>query len=161
VVSISRGRIQWPRVIPIGMKSGPSLLLAYDLERAVRLESAIAVAYWWGVTQATVSRWRRALGVGRMTEGTTRLLLHNAQAGAKVLRGVKLDDAQVERRWRTARELDLGQHLQGGAGYNGTRPWTADEVALLATPDDEAVAARTGRTLNAVRVKRQRVSRRG
>jgi hypothetical protein len=96
-----------------------------------------------------------------MTPGTTRLLLHNAQAGANVLRGVKLDEAQVERRRQTAQELNLGQYVQGGAGLNGTRPWIVDEVALLATLDDDAVAAKTGRTPNAVRVKRQRVSRRG
>ena len=45
-------------------------ILTGDLARAVRVESAAAVASWWGVSRATVGRWRRALGVGRMNEGT-------------------------------------------------------------------------------------------
>jgi hypothetical protein len=77
-----------------------------------------------------------------------------------VLRGVKLDEEQVERRHQTAQEMDLGQYLQGGAGHNGTRPWTADELALLDTLPDEEVAARLDRTPNAVRLRRQR-GRRG
>jgi hypothetical protein len=161
VVSISAGPIPWPKVIPLGQRSQPSLLLAGDLERAVRVESVAAVCYWWGVSGRTVWNFRKALGVGRMTEGTTRLLLHNAQAGADVLRGVKLDEAQVEQRRRTAVELNLGQYVQGGAGYNGTRPWTDDELALLGTMPDADLAARIGRTLNAVRVMRGRAGRRG
>jgi hypothetical protein len=45
-------------------------ILAADLARAVRTESAQAVAYWWSVSRETVGRWRRALHVARMTEGT-------------------------------------------------------------------------------------------
>ena len=44
-----------------------------DLARAVRIESEQAVMRWWGVGQDTVRKWRRALGVGATTEGTSRL----------------------------------------------------------------------------------------
>jgi hypothetical protein len=39
------------------------------LAKAVRLEAAVVICHWWGVAPNTVSRWRRALGVGRKTEG--------------------------------------------------------------------------------------------
>src|SRR5262249_47390473 len=44
-----------------------------DLAEAVRRESALAVAYWWGVKPQTVTVWRNALGVGPLNEGTHRL----------------------------------------------------------------------------------------
>jgi len=45
-------------------------ILTGDLVKAVRTESNQAVAYHWGVSRWTVARWRRALGLGRMTPGT-------------------------------------------------------------------------------------------
>jgi hypothetical protein len=44
-----------------------------DLAEAVRRESATALCSWWGVTGQTVRKWRRALGVGAITEGTSQL----------------------------------------------------------------------------------------
>lgn len=57
----------WPRIRRKG-PAGP--VLTSDLARAVRTESAKAVAYWWGVNVSQVQRWRRELGVDRVTEGT-------------------------------------------------------------------------------------------
>lgn len=63
--------ISWPR----RRKSGrPALILCGDLVRAVQTESSEAVAYWWGVGVTKVWMWRKALGVGRVTEGTRKLL---------------------------------------------------------------------------------------
>jgi hypothetical protein len=39
----------------------------------VRRESAQAVGHWWEVCPETVWRWKKALGVGPTTEGTSRL----------------------------------------------------------------------------------------
>jgi hypothetical protein len=94
-------------------------------------------------------------------EGLQGTLTFHSTLGPIQIAGVKLDEAQVERRRHTAQEMNLGQYIQPCPSPNGSRPWTADELALLATLDDEAVAARTGRSPNAVRVKRQRVNRRG
>src|SRR5262245_60697576 len=52
------------RVWPVGRKrqKGPitrSIVLYGDLVKAVRRESAQAVAHWWGVSNFTVSKWRR------------------------------------------------------------------------------------------------------
>ena len=51
----------------------PSLIVCGELVRAVKQESVAAVAHHWGVCETTVWKWRIALGVGRMTEGTTQL----------------------------------------------------------------------------------------
>ena len=75
LVGLSAGRIPWP----VGQRgSAKSLAVFGGLAEAVRRESATAVCHWWGVTAQTVSRWRRALGVGPVTEGTHRLKSANA-----------------------------------------------------------------------------------
>jgi DNA-binding XRE family transcriptional regulator len=62
--------IPWPRALKTGV---PSLIVCGDLARAVRSESELAIAHHWGVGLTTVWKWRQALGVDRMNEGTTRL----------------------------------------------------------------------------------------
>src|SRR5262249_31988705 len=74
-------------------------------------------------------------------------------SGAEQLRGRRLTADQVQRRRRTARELDLGQYLP--KGYHGPW-WTKAEVAMLGRLPDEEVARRTGRTADAVRHKREK-----
>jgi len=64
---------------------------------------------------------------------------------------------QVERRRRTARELDLGGFLH--KGHYGPW-WTKSEVTLLGRVPNEEVARRTGRSTDAVRQKRQAMERR-
>src|SRR5262249_52013493 len=51
-----------------------TLILYGDLEKAVRRESAVAVAHWWGVSVQTVWAWRKALDVPPLTDGPRRLL---------------------------------------------------------------------------------------
>lgn len=63
--------ISWPRRKKTGKAS---LILTEELARAVRAESSEAIAFWWGVSTAKVWMWRKALGVGRVTEGTRKLL---------------------------------------------------------------------------------------
>jgi transposase-like protein len=148
-------RISWPRCRPLDVpRSHPSLLVDEELARAIRQESAAAIRYRWGVCSGVVHRWRKAFGVGRTNcPGSQRLIRDASEQGASRLRGVKLPPEQVERRRRTAAELDLGRHLQ--PGYHGPR-WTRAELALLGKLPDEEVAARVGRTPEAVRVKRTR-----
>lgn len=63
--------IPWPRRKKTGRAS---LILTAELARAVRAESEEAICHWWGVSAGTVWKWRKALGVGRVTEGTRKLL---------------------------------------------------------------------------------------
>jgi hypothetical protein len=53
-----------------------------------------------------------------------------------------------------AKALNLGRHIPHGC--HGAW-WTDEELALLGTLPDAEFAARIGRTLTAVRVKRQKV----
>jgi hypothetical protein len=63
-----------PMPWPVGKRGSARSLVVYgQLARAVRRESAQAVAHWWVVTPQTVWVWRKALGVGPVTEGTRRL----------------------------------------------------------------------------------------
>jgi hypothetical protein len=67
---------------------------------------------------------------------------------------VPLPPDQVERRRQTARALNLGRHLH--KGYHGPR-WSDADLALLGTAPDAEVAARVGRSAQAVRIKRSRL----
>jgi hypothetical protein len=58
--------------------------------------------------------------------------------------------AQVERRRQAARAPDLAQAPKAGPGAG----WTAGQLALLGIYRDDRVAALTGHSANAVRVKR-------
>jgi Ni/Co efflux regulator RcnB len=72
VTGWSDAPIPWP----IGQRPGRgsrALVVLGGLADAVRLESNQAVAYWFGVTPQTVTRWRKALAGPRSNEGTHRL----------------------------------------------------------------------------------------
>lgn len=70
VGGLTDGRIPWPRLLKNGK---PALIVCGDLARAVRSESELAISYWWGVSVTTIWKWRQALDVPRMNEGTGRL----------------------------------------------------------------------------------------
>jgi hypothetical protein len=53
-----------------------------------------------------------------------------------------------------ALDLNLGRHLI--KGWHAPR-WTAEQLALLGTIPDEEVAAKTGRSVSAVRRKREKL----
>ena len=62
--------IQWPITHRHAIDKRPSLILCGDMVKAIRQESASAVAHHFGVTAQTVTKWRKALGVDRQTPGT-------------------------------------------------------------------------------------------
>lgn len=67
----STGPIPWPRRKKAGRHS---LILCGDLIRAVRTESVAAIAWWFGVSETTVWKWRVTLGVDiNNNAGTQRL----------------------------------------------------------------------------------------
>jgi hypothetical protein len=146
-------RIPWPRCLPVGTKGHPSLLVDEELARAIRHESAAALRFWWGVSTGVAHRWRAAFGVGRVNcEGTHRLMCAASERGAAYYRGKRLPPDQVERRRRTAVEKNLAQYIR--PGYNLGPWWSPAELRLLGKLPDEDVAAKVGRTHNAVRIKR-------
>lgn len=63
----SEAPIRWPRRLKTGR---PSLIVTERLADAIRTESSEAIQHYWGVGPVTVAKWRRLLGVDRMTPGT-------------------------------------------------------------------------------------------
>jgi hypothetical protein len=68
LTGLSSAPIPWPTARNRGR---PYLVVFGALAEAVRRESNLAVAYWWGVTSQTVTVWRKALGVGPVNPGTS------------------------------------------------------------------------------------------
>jgi hypothetical protein len=63
--------IPWP--IGKGGRGRHSLVVYKGLARVVRRESEQAICHCFGVRTTTVWKWRKALGIGPLTEGTSRL----------------------------------------------------------------------------------------
>ena len=146
--------IPWPRCRTLdGPGGGSGLLVDEELARAVRHESAAAVMRWWGASHNAVQNWRRALGVGRTNnEGTHRLIQGSAEKGAEAVKAREWTEEEREQRRLLNAEKGLADNLI--LGYHGPL-WTPEDIALLGTLPDEEVARRTGRTVNAVRLKRE------
>jgi hypothetical protein len=155
VMSWTDARISWPRGIPVGGRGAPSIIVTSELERAIRNESASAIAYWWGVNITLVSRWRKAFGVTLISNPRFHELIQaNSSKGADVSRGVPLTPEVRKERRRRAVEDGYAQRLR--EGYRRTHQWPAEHLALLGTMPDAEVAALTGRSVNAVRINRER-----
>jgi len=158
VTSWSAAPIPWPRCRALeGTHGGGSgLLLTGDLVHAVRNESAAAVCWHWGVTAGVVWRWRKALGIRRDgTEGSRRLIQAASAAGGKAIQERGFTDEHCDERSRLARWLNLAQYLPKD-GHGRGPPWSREHLQLLGTLPDADVAARIGRTEEAVRVMRSR-----
>ena len=148
-------RLRWPCALLYGQRSP---ILTGDLVRAVRTESAMAVAWWWEVSRNLVHRWRVCLSVGRKTPGTLRLRRkcatftaeerERAHATQRTAAYRKKCSDYRRRYWRARRRAGKGAHA-------GHRLWTAREIRLFGTASDAAVGRRIGRTKAAVANKRR------
>ena len=155
ITSITDAPIPWPRCRALGGRGGSGPWLGGDLEEAVRRESAAAVRFWWRLSAATVRKMRTALGVTRTNnEGTQRLVWQAAVRGSEAIKDHEWTEAERAARRRLNAELRLDRNLR--LGYHGPH-WTKAELDLLGRLPDEALAARTGRTANGVRVMRTRL----
>lgn len=93
IVGTHDARIPWP----VGKdERSKSLVLFGDLAKAIRQETAQAVAYWWGVKSETVWRWRRALGVTNTPAATQRRAAYCRGENGKAMRA-KIDFTNPER----------------------------------------------------------------
>jgi hypothetical protein len=147
--------IPWPRCRALHHRGGSGLLVTAELRRAILSESAAALKHWLGVGTKAVWAWRKSFGVSRTgTDGSRRLHRASSEKGAARTRGKALPAEQVERR-RPTRAPGLAEYLRGKR-WAGTG-WTAEQLALLGTVPDDVVAARFGRSENAVRVWRGRL----
>ncbi len=156
VTSITAAPVPWPRVQPCEQRGGCGLLVTAELVTAIRTESAAALKYHFGASTTTVWKWRKAFGVGgrATTPGSASAIRAAAQKGADAVKAKEWTDAELNGKAATSKRLGLrlvGRWTVGG--------WTAGEVTLLAGRTDAEVAARTGRTLDAVRLKRRAVGK--
>jgi hypothetical protein len=149
VTSWTGARLAWPRCLPVGVRSRPGLLVNDELLRAIRTESAAALKHWFGVSSKAVWQWRKAFGIGRAeTEGSRRLIQAAADQGATVLRGKLVPREQVRRTTATRKRLGLRPDRWGKTG------WKPEDLALLGTKPDDELAAKLGRSVKAVTVRR-------
>jgi hypothetical protein len=72
ITGITDAPIPWP-LCSLGSGGRHSLVVYKDLAKAVRRESEQAICHWWNVCPTCVWKWRRALVVGIVNEGTRRL----------------------------------------------------------------------------------------
>jgi hypothetical protein len=143
VIGWSNAPIPWPKCIRLEPpRTGRGLLIDDELARAIRHESVVAVAHWWGVSLSTVGHWRTALEVTRTNnEGTHRLVL-----GA-------IGETLASRYGKRGRRGEA-RSVRGRVAV-----WTPEEVAQLGAVPDAEVARRTGRSLGAVNKKREALGR--
>ncbi|MBM3982940.1 MAG: hypothetical protein FJ304_22245, partial [Planctomycetes bacterium] len=146
--------IPWPRCQPRGAQGGSGLWVNDTLVRAIRTESAQALAHWFGVDSTVVWRWRTAFGVsGRAatTRGTKALVRAAAKKGAAALKAKVWTTAERAAKRRIAKKLKLRPNPRWQPGQGA---WSAAEVAALGTDSDAAVAKALGRTTRAVAAQR-------
>lgn len=150
---LSEGPIPWPCTGGGGGKRGKgSIVLCGDLVRAVKAESSLAIQYWWGVSVATVLRWRAALEVEQFNEGTRELYRQNVPrifTREKTKLGHRLAATPQVR----AKALETWR----SRGIASEIRWTDEQDALLGTMPDQEVALRMGCSDGAVRRRRCRL----
>jgi hypothetical protein len=153
VTGFHDGRIPWPRVRVRGARGGAGLWINDDLKRAILTESAKALMYWFGVGCNAVCNWRRAFEVkGKFgTVGSKRANHAAAFAGGKAMKEKDWTDEEPDAKAETAKRYGT---KPGARWTPATGGWTTKEVTLLGTDQDEVIAERIGRTVEAVRCKR-------
>jgi hypothetical protein len=149
-------RIPWP----LGYsreRGGSSALIVYgDLARAVRTESNQAVCFWFGITPQTVSKWRKALGVGLTNAGTHRLRSDYQQAPwARRARAKAVAKARDPDRRAKIAAAKRGRARPTPPGWvpNGTA-WTEAADELVRTLPPAEAAERTGHPLGSIYTRR-------
>ena len=119
------------------------------------MESAAALMFWFGVGEHAVWRWRRAFVVGPgkfPTPGSKKAHRYASQAGAAAAKAKEWTDAECDARAELCKRLPS---IDPAVAGRTAGEWTPAEVKLLGKLPDE-VAVRIGRTVNAVRCKREK-----
>jgi hypothetical protein len=110
--------------------------------------------HWFGVGANAAWSWRKAFGVAgraRTTPGTKRAVRAAAKKGAEGIKAKEWTEGERKARSRLAKKQGRKFPPRWTPESGG---WTAEQLALLGTDHDEAVAKRLGRTLSAVTSKR-------
>lgn len=107
ICGITDGRIPWP----VHQNHGRRSLVVYKgLAKAVRLESQLAVRYWFGIGASTANKFRRALGVEQNNQGTLSLRTdHSKEPWAKRALKKAWSKARDPERRRKIAESKIGK----------------------------------------------------
>lgn len=153
ITTVTDAPIPWPRCQPRGEQGGSGLWVNDDLVKAIRTESAAALRWWFGVSVTVVWKWRRTFGVGgrATTRGSRAAIRAAARQGAAAMKEKVWSPDELEAKAATVRRIGLRPPTRWTLARGG---WTADQVALLGTDHDEAIAKRIGRSPGAVTSKR-------
>ena len=186
ITGLTNARIPWPVGKRRGERGKTHVLYA-DLVTALKRESLAAVCYWWGVSDQTVTRWRRELGVGAMTEGTMKLKSTSAKASEALAaalkrgqaknsdperrrkiseskRGVPRPDHVIEamRKGRTGKphSTQARERMSAARRKRVTErgpDWTREEDLFLGEYPDEEVARKLSRSVGSVVARRKKL----
>ena len=181
---ITDAPVQW---ISIRKTGKPFVILCGDLIRAVQTESEVAVAHNWGVDKETVRKWRRALGIGRMTAGTTQVfrtlfesripedvaergrIKSRSKASRQKMISSKTGQPMHENtrkallkavkrpKSQSHREAMSLAHKARGTHPPNGRPWTKAEDERLGRAPDKILALEFDRSVVSIRKRRTRL----
>ena len=145
-----RGHILWPCAggrPKCGLQGIARPIVFEGLARAIRHESSLSIQHEWGVSVATVQRWRKTLGVEQFNEGTKQLY----RAFTKQILTPEVSAEAVRLAAAPAVRRKAVETLYSFRDNNGSAPpWTREEEKVLGTAPDRVVAAQLGRSLNSV-----------
>ena len=79
-------RIPWPRCQALHQRGGSGVLVTEELVRAQRTEAAVGTTHWFGISNKSQHRIRRALGITGLSGGFMRLLRAAGQMGADAMK---------------------------------------------------------------------------
>lgn len=134
IVDWSDGPLPWPRCHLSGTKS---LILFEDLERAVQIESRLAIRLAWGAGSFCVTQWRKLAGIHRFNQGDRARKQSNAPQPFTPERDTEsTGDARVADGFKTI--------------------WTPDRVAQMGVLKDREIAAQIGCLAATVGIERRR-----
>lgn len=139
------GRLQWPMATLRNSHRVP--ILCGSLIKALHKEAAVTIAYWWEVSRHLVYSWKRSVKAPSSTKGT----MHQRKLNAPT---EKAHEAAIQiKRTREGRKRVGERKRQEWAARRKAgdpRAWSDQELALLGTDTDAAIAERLGKTVSAV-----------
>jgi hypothetical protein len=155
---LSDAPIPWP----LGRLSRPhkgKLVVFRGLVKALRLESAVAVCHHWRISPVTLWRWRRALGIGANTRGSVALraaLRKGKPRPPHVVDAIRKAHLGTKASSETRAKMSATQKRIRASSPRGDQ-WTAKDDALVRKLPAGKAAKRTGRSLQAVYLRRHKL----
>ena len=167
----------WPRGRPKGRRGRSGLVVTADLARAVCMESAPTIAYWWQTSTSMVRCWKRSLNVEPFTPGA--LSVESAAATHAQLTGLTSapsvpwtpeqiamlgtvpDEQLVDVICRTREAIQQHRAMLDIPAFDpAPLPWTSEEDAIVVLhPGQLALTLLPGRSLSAIHMRRFRLRR--